>query len=287
VAEGLLRFLARDLRRDLTATRAGPDLAGGGLWLVHWSLMCLLIGATLFVSCGYHAGFVRLNGFAAGLPGGLWQSVTALGDERVAFAVSLFFARRYPQVFWSLVVAALIATLYTHSLKPLVGALRPPAVLPPGAFNLLGPALRHESFPSGHSTTIAVLCGVWICFVRAGWGRAALVLLAVAVGFSRVAVGVHWPMDVAAGLAGGTLAAWAGVAIAARTPGGARSLAVHLAVVLIAAAFAASLLVSDKGYHAAAGFQQLIGAAALLAGLSFYVLLPALRRRREVSTETG
>ena len=48
-----------------------------------------------------------------------------------------------------------------------------------------------------------------------------LILLAVAAGLSRVAVGVHWPVDVAAGLLGGVLAVLLGVALARRSRWGA------------------------------------------------------------------
>jgi membrane-associated phospholipid phosphatase len=283
MAEGLLVFLGRDLRRDLAASevRGIPYSSGGGLWLGRWALVCALVGATLFVFCGYHAGFARLNGLAAQMPGWMWESLTVLGDERVAFAVTLFFARRYPQVFWALLIAALFATLFTHSLKPLVGALRPPAVLAADAFNLLGPVLRKTSFPSGHSVTVAVVCAVWVYFLRAGWARAALILTAVAVGLSRTAVGVHWPVDVAAGLTGGILAAWAGVTVAGRSSRGAFDARIHLFFVLVAAGYAVSLLISDRGYHAAAEMQRVIGVGALTYGIWAYVLMPGLRWRRE------
>jgi hypothetical protein len=88
----------------------------------------LVLGAGLWALAGYHAGFVRLNGAAATLPPLVWQWLTVLGDERVAFALGLFFARRHPRVFWTLACAG-AAAAYSIGFKPLVDAARPPAVL--------------------------------------------------------------------------------------------------------------------------------------------------------------
>jgi membrane-associated phospholipid phosphatase len=282
MAEGFIRFLTGDLRPTLAAGewRLSPDSAAAGIWLGAWTLVCLLVGATLFLFWGYHAGFAWLNGLAVYAPRWTWECVTTLGDERVAFAVTLLFARRYPQVFWALVIAAVLGTLYTHSLKPLVGALRPPAVVPPDSFNLLGPGPHRSSFPSGHSVTVAVFCGVWLYFLRLGWARAGLILVALVVGLSRTAVGVHWPVDVAAGLAGGTLAAWIGATLSIRYPAWGRDPRIHLFFVLVAAGYAVSLLVWDRGYHAAAYMQRLIGLGTLTYGIVVYLLIPGLRWRR-------
>jgi membrane-associated phospholipid phosphatase len=65
------------------------------------------------------------------------------------------------------------------------------------------------SFPSGHSVSaMAVYGGIAAMLVNLGIGRRAIVipaaaLLILAIGFSRIYLGVHWPYDVVAGFIAG------------------------------------------------------------------------------------
>lgn len=252
-----------------------PIVPGGARWLAVWALLCGLGAALLWGLGGYHSGFQLLNTAFAQLPSWLWQWLTVLGDERVALALALFLSYRHPRVFWTLICAALVAIAYSRGLKPLVDAARPPAVLTADAFQLIGEGHRSESFPSGHSVTAAVLFGV-LAYFSPRW-RLALSIVAVIVGLSRVAVGVHWPVDVLAGLAGGALAALAGVWLARRSSWGVYDAGVHLAFVVLAAFAALGLLVDDGGYPAAALPMQALGAAALAVALTGYLVYPVLR----------
>jgi membrane-associated phospholipid phosphatase len=282
VKGGLLAPLACDLRQALAdGVLRTPGVPSEGIaWLRTWALCCGVAALTLFLACGYHAGFLRINAWAAGAPRWVWEWLTALGDERVPFALSLLLARRYPQVFWALVVAGLAGTAFTHIAKPLFDALRPPAVFDPGTFNLIGPMVRRISFPSGHSATAGVFFGVLACYARSTGFRATLTGLALLVGLSRVAVGVHWPVDVAAGLMGGVLAAWVGVRLADRARWGSLDPGCHLAFVTLAILFAVSLLYWDGGYELAAGFLRALCLLALGYVTLAYLVVPLGRHLR-------
>jgi membrane-associated phospholipid phosphatase len=262
---GLARGLADELSGALAAGAArtpwGP--AGGGRWLGLWALLCLTVGLTLLAAGGYQGGFLRINAAASAWPPWVWQWLTSLGDERVPFALSLFFARARPRVFWALVLAALLAAAYSRGLKPLLDLPRPPMVLDPGSFDLIGPGHRRTSFPSGHSVAAGVFFGVLVYYGRLAETRTLLVLLAVLAGLSRVAVGVHWPADVAFGLLGGVLAAWGGARLAARWPAPATDPSIHLPLVALASVFAAALTLWDGGYPAARVPLALLGWGAL------------------------
>lgn len=141
------------------------------------------------------------------------------------------------------------------------------------AFNLIGPARERVSFPSGHSVTVAVFCGVLMLHTRWIEWRVLLLLIAILVGASRVAVGVHWPIDVIAGLTLGVLAAWIGGRLAARWPGPVNRLGVHLSFVALAVLAAFSLLFDDGGYAQAALMQRLLGIGALASAVWWYLVV--------------
>ncbi|UHD15119.1 phosphatase PAP2 family protein [Thiocapsa bogorovii] len=277
-----IAFWKQTLRKQLETgvTRTPPTSSSGAAWLSGWAKVCLIVGLTLYLGVGYDAGFIRINAAAAAYPDWVWQCLTVFGDERVAFALALLFALRYPRVFWALVLAALIAAAYSRGFKALFDTTRPPGMLAAGTFNLIGPSHTRASFPSGHSATAAVFFGVLIYYARWTWLRALFLTLAVLAGVSRIAVGVHWPVDVAAGLFGGALAAWLGAVLAARWPGPATNLQAHVAVVGLAVILAITLLFDDGGYHAAATPLAVLGVLALGIAGTQYLIRPWLGYRR-------
>jgi membrane-associated phospholipid phosphatase len=278
VANRILTALGDDLRAALAqgaaATPSRPP--GGEVWLGVLTLLALVAGLATLGASGYQGGFLTINAWASGHPDWVWQWLTCLGDERVPFALALFIARHRPRVFWALVLAALAATAYSRGLKPLFDMPRPPAVLEPGSFHLNGPSHRRLSFPSGHSVTAGVFFGVLIYFARRMETRALLVLIGTLVGLSRVAVGVHWPVDVAFGLFGGVGAAWIGARLAARWPRPATDPSVHLAFVTLAVFFTIPLTYWDGGYTLARPMLAVIGWGALGFAAADYLLRPLL-----------
>jgi undecaprenyl-diphosphatase len=124
-----------------------------------------------------------------------------------------------------LVVSAAGGSLINSSVKQAVERPRPP-------WNGLWLYEGSFSFPSGHSQsglTVWVALALVALVVLTGWLRwavaAPLLVLGVAIGVSRTAVGVHWPTDVLGGWAMG--GAWmlgsAAVVIAAHSRWAARS----------------------------------------------------------------
>ena len=103
------------------------------------------------------------------------------------------------------VVAVAIADWSATGIKTLVTRDRPS--LRYAAPKVLVPVPHDHSFPSGHAaTSFAGATVLAFAFPRLA---PALVLLAAAVAFSRVYVGVHYPLDVIGGAALGVLVATA------------------------------------------------------------------------------
>ncbi len=270
----LLAALRTTAERD--AARLAPTRRGD-LTIALALGVLLVAGLALFAAAGYPAGFQTLNDLAAVLPGWYWQGVTMLGETPTAFALALLAARRHPVALWVLLLASLPGALLSRGIKHLADLDRPPAVLAADAFNLVGPALKHYSFPSGHTVTAFLVAGV-VAYVSPRWRIPALALAAL-VGLSRVAVGVHWPLDVVAGAIFGLVAAWLGIHLAARWPRGSSN-RVHLALVAIFLWGPIALLLDDWGY-ADSGWVRVPVALAAIATVAWgYVIEPLRDARR-------
>lgn len=136
--------------------------------------------------------------------------VSRLGDMGmiwIVLAAALLAAGKYRRAGAALSCGLLLDLICCNLLlKPLVGRERPFVFRPD--MTLLTAPPGGASFPSGH--TAASFAAV---FALRGAGsplwRPALVL-ASAIGFSRLYLYVHWPTDVLGGVIVGALAGWAG-----------------------------------------------------------------------------
>ncbi len=215
--------------------------------LLMVALVYALAGILLGLYGGYHAGFEWLHPALRGLlPDFVWAFITRLGDERVLLVLTLLFARQRPEIFWTMLLAALFAILYSRGLKHLVDAVRPPGVYAAELLDVIGPRLRSHSFPSGHTTSAFVFAGVLFAFARTASERVVLIAVATLVGLSRVALGVHWPHDVLAGAFGGLVSAALGVWLARYWRAGLRP-AVHLSLLVLPLLAMPWLLYTDGG----------------------------------------
>jgi membrane-associated phospholipid phosphatase len=257
-----------------------PDTRSAWVWLPPVLSLALL--ATLAAGAANQSLFVLLNHFGHQLGDTLWLNLTMLGDGAVALAMVLPAIRRSPRCFWAALVAAVVAALWVHALKQVVGMPRPLAVLPADVFFQSGPAFRAGSFPSGHAAASFAIAGIWIMALPGrNVARALLLVLAALVSLSRLMVGVHWPADILWGMLGGWLGAWAGHALYTRYQwktagtGGAVAGGVLLLV-------AAALLVSHHvRIPEALPLQRTLGAICVLWGArEMFLMLPRMRQAK-------
>jgi undecaprenyl-diphosphatase len=121
----------------------------------------------------------------AGSYGALWLAIAALAALRTG----------RPRVFVMTAVADGLGELISGILKALIPRERP-------HYDPLIAVPHSHSFPSGHATT-SFACATVLAHEFPRW-RVPLYLLAAAIAFSRVYVGVHYPLDVIGGAVLGT-----------------------------------------------------------------------------------
>ena len=159
--------------------------------------------------------FLALNHLHHPLLDPLMTAMIYLGSSKMVFfyAAALgAYARVRPQKMslgYPLVylAAALLGAVLQAGLKEFFEVPRPAAALGLEDVRILGALPRSYTFPSGH----AVFGGVTAATLgwRRGWRwKGAVWLFAILVAWSRVYVGVHYPLDVIAGLGIGAAIGW-------------------------------------------------------------------------------
>ena len=239
--------------------------------------LCLIFAlalAALGLTGDWTSGFRPAQAASQALPAWLWETLTTLGDGRVQLALMLPFCLRYPRVFWALVLGALLAGLISRGFKVWFPLPRPAAVLDASQITIIGARLTSHSFPSGHTVSAFSFIVAWLALL--GWWRALpIVLVAALVGFSRIAVGAHWPVDVLAGALIGLAGGWAGLRLSRKFHWG-LGVRAHWVLIAIAVIAIATLPFDGQGYPDTLAWRSL----ACLWGLGGFVmvyLLPLLR----------
>jgi membrane-associated phospholipid phosphatase len=103
-----------------------------------------------------------------------------------------------------LVIPSLVFGLFIQLVKNLVNAPRPAGV---GDINInfLDPVFQSNSFPSGHTASIFIVCLIWLKVALTNtkgfqMHYFVIVLCALVVSLTRVIVGAHWLSDVLASI---------------------------------------------------------------------------------------
>ena len=173
-----------------------------GLWLV------------LHFAMPEPALFYAINRSGPIAPDAFWGFFVFLGNGWGVFALCFPLLIFAPRLVIAGACAGAVSGLMSRALKVIIAEPRPPAVLDPETFIIIGRQLKSFSMPSGHTiTAFAIATALYFAIPptkrQPFWWLFALAVLA---GVARVMVGAHWPADVFAGAAiglfGGVIGAY-------------------------------------------------------------------------------
>lgn len=242
------------------------------LWTDPWSwgvpLAALIAAIAVMLGPGNQSLFLTLNAASAVAGPQFWTGATILGETVVALALVLPVAVRQPAIAWTVLPTALFTTAWVFGLKWAIDSPRPILVLAQNSFTLWGPSLSSSpSLPSGHAATAAAVSAVIALHYRGTWGGPVLIAAGALIAFSRIAVGVHWPLDVLTGIFGGWLSAVLGYRLTQRSVTGQPRHSHHWTVLVFFGPPVALLFGYNAGQPQASAFAFAVGAVTLILGI--------------------
>lgn len=186
----------------------------------HWLLppLVLLLTIPLWLGGFEPDVFYFFNRQLAVLPDIVWSLFSLLGTGWAVFALTAPALLVAPRLVLAWLCAAPLAGLLTRLGKMWAGGPRPLEVLEPHTVHVIGDPLFIAAMPSGHTLTgFAAATAIYFSLVPGRRQRfLGLFLVALGVGLSRVAVGAHWPADVAVGAAVGMFSGLSGAWLCSR-----------------------------------------------------------------------
>lgn len=225
---------------------------------------------------------LTLNSWLLGQPGrqavepvvaATWSGITVMGLGLSMFLVFGATARRQPGWMAAYLFCLLIGGLLVHVIKHTIDEPRPAAVLSAEQLHVIGDVLRARSMPSGHSACAFAFAAVILLTPAPTrsrrWLLVPVMVAAVLIAASRIAVGAHWPIDVLVGGAVGWL--FGGLSVVLAQVSGLTRWCASTAGqwMLTVAWFAAALAMGPQktGYPQALAMQWALGGACALGAL--------------------
>jgi len=193
--------------------------------------------------------FVALNQWCLPVAAPVWTGLSLFGNGWAILGVTAPLLVVSPRLMWAWLCAAPFAITFARAGKGLLVSPRPAAEIDNAGMRIVGEVLHNVSMPSGHTTTaFAVAAGIFFALTPVQRKKHAwILLLALGTGLSRVAVGAHWPGDVAVGISLGLLSGLLGNVLLAQVP--ARWMAVNhwaMRTIALLVAGAVYVLLTDE-----------------------------------------
>ena len=177
-------------------------------WLWGVPVAMFVLAAPLWLQQMEPGLFIRINALCMAWPDTVWAALSLMGNAWGVLALTAPLLVLAPRLMWAWICAVPFAVAFARLGKAFIESPRPAAVVDNAQMHVVGELLHNVSMPSGHTTTaFAVASAIYFALpsatrARHGW----LFVLAALTGLSRIAVGAHWPGDVAVGASLGLLA---------------------------------------------------------------------------------
>ena len=242
-------------------------------WVWGLPLVVLITSCAIYFSHSNHSLFFTINSLSQYTGDLVWAVLTFFSDGLVSFIILLPWIRKKPKLIWAVLIAAIIFTLIGQGIKRIVDVPRPPQVLAPEAFRLIGPDWGQHAFPSGHAAMIFMLAGAFVFTTHRKWLKWLLIVFASLIALSRVVVGVHWPLDILAGATLGWLGVWVGLHLSKYSAWGWRGIGQKILGIILLAACIVLFFVDYTGYQGIMGFQRMIAIVFFTIGMSEYLMI--------------
>jgi len=186
-------------------------ILAGNRYFFGFFLFFFGVGLVLLLREGKAASFIDLNPYHRSVLDTFFIYLTFLGDGVFAITICVIylFMRRWSRA-CQLISAFVVSALLAQILKNVFSMPRPKQFFPPGQYPYFIDGVTHigfASFPSGHSTSIFALATLLALFDKNKKGNVGYLLIAVAVGYSRIYLGQHFLGDVLTGSCIGVLTA--------------------------------------------------------------------------------
>ena len=243
------------------------------LWLLPFALFAA--SAPLWLHVWEPGLFLYLNQLCLPVAASVWTALSLLGTGWGVLGITAPLLLLAPRLLWAWICAAPFAMLFARLGKSFLVSARPAAQVDMAHLRIVGEVLHNSSMPSGHTTTAFAVATAMLLALppvqrKKHWW---LLLLACGTGLSRIAVGAHWPGDVAVGASLGLLAGLLGHVLLQSVPQrwyapthwAMRSLA---ALVLVAVCF---LLSEALDFEENLAAQRVLAALGLVSVLAFAI----------------
>jgi len=171
-----------------------------GIMLIYQFLLAILV-----IVCGYEGSFLLLNGFHSEILDAPMFLLTHLGDALILTSLLGFvYIRRNPALVILIIMVVIITGLTGQLMKNFLFDSwdRPLSVFGDKGqvYTVYGYRLFRNSFPSGHSITVAAAITTLVMVLKPG--KPVIVVLAILtalISYTRIYVGAHFAGDVLAG----------------------------------------------------------------------------------------